>query len=93
MKNSSETSRVNFMKIYRYIFHEERPGRDICRCIKTPPGATRWLKYKLIGVDWTGTRVISIWKLDKRSIRWMKGIKVIENIRENPREWKTLKRQ
>jgi len=79
---------MRIIKFYRYVLTRDRPGRFLRRCVCTAPfGQFRWVRYKLF--SWDKESEKCLWKLDARSLRYIRGVNITENKPEEAELWTT----
>lgn len=78
---------------YRYIQSGEPKGAILHFLIRDETGKCTIAKYKLVKVLETNIKDLYnyVWRLDGRSIRYMKRVKIIENLKGSAKRWKHLR--
>ena len=78
------------IKLYRYRQSGEFHGKILTFLFRDEFGKTTRAKYKLIRLLLSNINDLNnyLWKLDARSIRYMRRVEVVENKREEAKHWK-----
>ena len=82
--------RLKTIKLYRYLQSGEFHGKKLVFNFRGEVGKLTIAKYKLIKILKSNVKNSDnyLWKLDARSIRYMRRVRIIENLERSAKRWK-----